>query len=447
MREPDPGWGDLLRADGPKALEWAARYLDGVGQRPVLARAEPGEIRRLIAVRPPDDAEPFDAILSDLDSLAAGVTHWQHPRFFGYFATSASPPGILAEMLAATLNQVAFVWRASPIATELEEVAVGWVAQLLGLPAGWHGHIEDTASTSTIAALAAARHATGRRVVVCSEHAHSSVAKAARLLDMDLRTVAADGAFRMRPDLLRADLAAGDVAAVVATVGTTSTTSVDPVREVAGLAHGSGAWLHVDAAYAGAAWICPEARWSADGVELADSVVVNPHKWLFVPMDCSCLWTRRPDDLRRAFRLVPEYLRTDDDADDLSEFGPALGRRFRALKLWAVIRCYGRHGLEARIREAMRLAEVFEGWVRGAPGWEVCAPRPFSTVCFRADGPDARNEAILDRVNRDGEIFISHTRLDGRFVLRLAVGHERTTEADVARAWQVLRAAAAVSDT
>jgi aromatic-L-amino-acid decarboxylase len=304
------------------------------------------------------------------------------------------------------------------------------------LPAGWHGHIEDTASTSTLAAVIAAREATGRRVVVCSEHAHSSVEKAARMLDLELRKVPADEAFRMRAD----QLDASDAAVVVATVGTTSTASVDPVRAIADVCARDGAWLHVDAAYAGSAMVCPELRWAFDGVDRADSVVVNAHKWMFTPMDCSLLWTRRPDDFRRAFSLTPEYLRTPDaeDALSLSEYGPALGR-FRSLKLWAVLRCYGRSGLQARVREAIRLAELFEGWVRDEPGWELCAPRPFSVVCFRRETSDEENQALLERANASGELFISHTVLSGRYVLRLAVGHESTTEADVQRAWDVLR--------
>lgn len=446
--DPDDDWGTFLRTEGAKALEWAAAYLDRVAELPVLPSASPGQIRAALPPAPPDEGESFDAILADLDVLLPGVTHWQHPRFFAYFATTASPPGIIAELIAATLNQVAFIWRTSPVATELEYLVVDWLADLLGLPHGWHGHIEDSASTSTIAALAAARQANGRRVIVCSEQAHSSVEKAARLLDMQIRKVPADAAFRMRADLCAEAVAPGDVAAVVATVGTTSTTSVDPVEAIAGITHAAEAWLHVDAAYAGSSWICPETRWSAAGVASADSLVVNPHKWLFTPMDCSVLWTSRPDALRDAFSLVPEYLRTDDDADSLSDYGPALGRRFRALKLWAVIRAYGRNGLQVRIREAIRLATLFEGWVGDAPGWELCAPRPFSAVCFRMDGSDEHNAMLLDCINATGEIFLSHTRLDGRYVLRMAIGHERTREADVVRAWRVIqREAAQVTTT
>jgi aromatic-L-amino-acid decarboxylase len=425
-----------FREDGAAALEWAARYLERVGELPVLAQVEPGAIRASLPASPPERPEPFADVLRDLDELLLpGITHWQHPRFFAYFANTGSEPGILAELLAATLNSVAIVWRAAPASTELELLTLDWLAQLLGLPEGWHGHIEDTASTSTLAALAAARHATGRSVVVCSEHAHSSVDKAVRLLGLELRRAPTDGEYRLRPETLELD----DAAAVVATVGTTSSASVDPVPELAERCEAAGAWLHVDAAYAGSGWVCPELRWSQAGVDRADSLVVNAHKWLLTPMDCSCLWTRRPDAFRAAFSLVPEYLRSSDDAENLSEYGPALGRRFRSLKLWAVLRCYGREGLQATIRNGVRLAELFEGWVRAEPGWEVVAPRHFSLVCFRREGSDAENQALLERANASGEIFITHTRLDDRYVLRLAVGNARTTEEDVRQAWDVLR--------
>ena len=425
-----------FRDDGAAALDWAARYLDRVGDFPVLAQVEPGDIRSRLPAAPPDQGEPFADVLRDLEEiLLPGITHWQSPRFFAYFANSAAEPGILAELLAATLNSVAFIWRTSPASTELEAHTLDWAAQLLGLPSGWHGHIEDTASVSTIAALAAAREANGGRVVVCSEEAHSSVERAARLLGLETRKVPLDGEFRLNPTAL--DLT--NAAVLVATVGTTSTTAVDPVPVLADACEAAGVWLHVDAAYAGSAWVCPELRWSQAGVERADSLVVNAHKWLFTPMDCSLFWTRRPEMLRTAFSLVPEYLRTSDEAESLSDYGPALGRRFRSLKLWAVLRCYGREGLQARIREAVRLAEVFEGLVCAEPGWEVCAPRRFSVVCFRREATDNDNERLLARVNETGEMFISHTRLDGRYVLRLAIGNDRTIEADVRRAWEVLK--------
>jgi len=424
-----------FREDGAAALEWTARYLERVGDLPVLAQVRPGELSAQLPMAAPEHPEPFADVLRDLDDLLVpALTNWQSPRFFSYFAVTSSEPAILAELIAAALNQVAIVWRASPASTELELRVADWVRQLLGLPEGWHGHIEDTASTSTLAALIAARHVTGRNVVVCSEHAHSSVEKDARMLGMELRKVPVDDELRMTVDGY--DLA--DVACVVATVGTTSFASVDPVRELAERAHAAGAWLHVDAAYAGSSWICEEERWSADGVELADSLVVNPHKWLLVPTDCSLVWTARPGEWREAFTLTPEYLRTDDEAFSLADYGPPLGRRFRSLKLWAVMRCYGTEGLRAIVREHIRLADLFAGWVDESSDWELVAPRRFSLVVFRRNGSDEENEQLEARVNASGEMFITHTKLDGRYVLRLAIGNARTTEDDVRRAWDVL---------
>jgi aromatic-L-amino-acid decarboxylase len=423
-----------FRDDGYAAVDWAARYLETVGELPVLAQVAPGELSAKLAASAPEEGEPFAAVLRDMDELILpALTHWQHPRFFAYFAVTASEPGILAELLSAAMNQVALHWRASPASTELELRVVDWVRQLLDLPDGWHGHIEDTASTSTLAALIAARHVTQRNAVVCSEHAHSSVEKAARMLGLELRKVGVDDELRMRTDL-----PLDDVACVVATVGTTSFASVDPVRELAARAHAAGAWLHVDAAYAGSAWICEEERWSQDGVELADSLVVNPHKWLMLPMDCSLLWTARPEEFRTAFSLVPEYLRTPEDVYALSEYGPALGRRFRSLKLWAVLRCFGAERLREIQREHIRLAQLFASWVEESGDWELVAPQRFSLVVFRKHGSDEENEEIVERANRSGEMFLSHTKLSGRYAIRLAIGNARTTEADVRRAWEVL---------
>jgi aromatic-L-amino-acid/L-tryptophan decarboxylase len=430
-----------LRADGYAAIDWAADYLDRVGELPVLAQVAPGEIRARLPAHPPEDPEPFSAVLRDIDEIIVpGTTHWQHPRYFAYFAAASAPPAILGELIAATLNSVAILWRTAPASTELEGLVADWVAELIGLPSGWHGHIEDSASTSTLAAAIAARRATGRELLVCSEQAHSSVAKAGQMLGMGVRTVPTDDAFRLDPAQL-GDL--GEAAMVVATVGTTASTSVDPVPAIAEACERAGAWLHVDAAYAGSAMVCPELREAFAGVERADSLVLNPHKWMLVGNDCSLLYSRRPKDLRAAFSLVPEYLRTPDaeDALSLSEYGPALGRRFRSLKLWAVLRCYGRSGLQAHIRSGIALAQRFEALVAAEPGWELCAPRPFSVVCFRAPGDDARNRELLARVNATGEIFISHAVLGGRYVLRLAVGGMFTGEADIDRAWAVLREA------
>lgn len=412
-----------FRSDGVAALEWVERYLETSREQPVLAQVEPGEIRSRLPASAPEEPEPFGAVLRDLETvLMPGVTHWQSPRFFAYFATTGSEPAILAELLAAGLNQIGILWRTSPALQELEEVTLSWLAELLGLPSGWHGHIEDTASTGTVTALAAARAAKpGSRVVVCSEHAHSAAAKAARLLELELRTVPGDDRYAMRPAALDLEGAC----AVVATIGTTSSTAIDPIPAIADRCAAEGIWLHVDAAYAGSAAVCPELRPLFAGWERADSLVVNPHKWLFTPLDCSAFWSRRPEDLRRAFSLVPEFLRVNEDVVSLSEYSLPLGRRFRALKLWAVLRCYGRSGLQERIREAIRLAALFESWVRDEPGWELSAPRPFSLVCFRLAGSDETNEALLERVNTTGEVFLSHTRLDGRYVLRLAVGKDR----------------------
>jgi aromatic-L-amino-acid decarboxylase len=430
-----------FREDGALAVDWVASYLERVRELPVLARVEPGDIRAALPVSPPGEPEPFAAVLEDLDRvLMPGLTHWQSPRFFAYFATTGAEPGVLAELLIAGLNQVGILWRTSPALQELEEVTVDWLRQLVGLPEDFRGHIEDTASTGVLAAVIAARVLQpDRHVLAVSEHAHSVGEKTARLLGLELRTVPTDGEFRMRPDLVRPE----DACAVIATVGTTGMASVDPVPEIAERCAAAGTWLHVDAAYAGSAAILPELRHQFAGWEQADSIGVNPHKWLGVPMDCSVLWTRRQDVFRRAFSLVPEFLRSPDDALNLSEVSIPLGRRFRALKLWAVLRCYGQSGLQDRIRAHVRLAEVFESWVEAEPGWDVVAPRHFSLVCFRREGSDEDNERLLERVNASGEVFLSHTRFDDRYVLRLAVGNFRTTEDDVRVAWDVLRREAA----
>ena len=430
-----------FREDGTLALEWVASYLERVRELPVLSQVEPGAIRAALPASPPDQPEPFSAVLADLDRvLLPGLSHSQHPRWFAYFAITGSEPGILAELLIAGLNQLGILWRTSPALQELEEVSCDWLRQLVGLPPGFAGHIEDTASTGVLATVIAARKLRpDRNLLVVSEHAHSVGEKAARLLDLDLRKVPTDDVFRMRPELVDAE----EACAVIATIGTTGMTSIDPVPEIASLCAAAGTWLHVDAAYAGPAAMLPELRKHFAGWELADSIGLNPHKWLGVPIDCSVLWTRRSEDFRDAFGLVPEYLRSPDDVLSLSEVSIPLGRRFRALKLWAVLRCYGVEGLQSRLREHLRLAELFESWVRAEPGWEVTAPRHFSLVCFRREGSDEDNERILERVNDSGEVFLSHTRFAGRYQLRLAIGNFRTTEDDVQLAWEVLRREAA----
>jgi aromatic-L-amino-acid/L-tryptophan decarboxylase len=418
------------------AADWVDDYLRRVGELPVAAQVEPGEIRARLPESPPEQGESFEAMLRDLDEvILPGLTHWNHPRFFAWFANTGSEPGILAELLIASLNVNNMTWLSSPAATELEVTVLDWLAQLLGLPREWHGHIEDTASTATVAALAAARTLKPGGVVYASEQANFSVEKAARLVGLEFRKVEVDDAFRMR-----ADFPLDDATAVVATVGTTGTTSVDPVPELARRCEEAGVWLHVDAAYAGSAWVCDELRWSMEGVDRADSVVVNPHKWLFTPMDCSTLWTRRPEVLHETFALVPDYLAATQDAVDLKDFGPALGRRFRSLKLWFVLRWYGAEGLRALIREHVRLAQLFASLVEAEPGWEVVAPHPFSTVCFRHT--EADNDAIARAATATGELFVASATLRGQTIIRLAIGNAATTETDIHRSWEVLRSCA-----
>ena len=410
-----------FRDDLDRAADWVDAYLAGVGDRPVSARVEPGAVRDRLPAAPPEQGEPFETMLRDLDELIMpGLSHWNHPRFFAWFANTGSEPGVLAELLVAALNVNAMTWGSSPAATELEEVTLSWLAQLLGLPAGWHGHIEDTASTATVAALAAARTLRPGGVVYASEQANFSVEKAARLVGLEFRPVGVDDAFRMR-----IDFPLDDATAVVATVGTTGTTSVDPVSDLQRRCEDAGVWLHVDAAYAGSAAVCPELRWCLSGCDRADSLVVNPHKWLFTPMDCSALWTRRPDVFRATFGVVRDYLADTESAVDLKDYGPALGRRFRALKLWFVLRWYGAEGLRALIREHVRLAQLFASWVDADPDWEVSAPHPFSAVCFRHRTAD--NDAIARDATATGKLFVAPAKLRGVSIIRLAIGNARTT--------------------
>lgn len=476
-RSPEELIGDMpadeFRSAGHRLVEWIADYLEHGEKLPVLSQVKPGDLRAALPPAAPERGESIETILADVDRvLAPGFTHWNQPGFFAYFSISASAPGILADFLSSALNQQGMLWRTSPATTELEGVALDWLRRLVGLPDAFRGVIYDTASISTLHGLAMAREVrvpavrelgtAGRPAlpayrIYCSEHAHSSVDKAAILLGFGhsaLVRVPADADFRMRPDALRAaieeDRRAGrEPLAVVATVGTTSTTSVDPVPAIADVCQEQGLWLHVDAAYAGVCAMVPGWEWIFEGVDRADSVVLNPHKWLFTPFDLSASYTRHLDTLKAAFSLVPEYLRTSDAGEvlNLMDTGVQLGRRFRALKLWMILRYFGAEGLRARLAEHVRLARLFAGWVDDSEGWLRVAPVPFSVVCFRAvpagvDGPEAQdafNQRLLDEVNSTGEVFLSHTKLDGRFVLRLAVGNIRTRERHVARAWALLR--------
>ncbi|MDE2482838.1 MAG: aminotransferase class I/II-fold pyridoxal phosphate-dependent enzyme [bacterium] len=460
-----------LEDDFARVGRWIAEYLNHPERYAVLPAVQPGEIAARLPEAPPELGEPFEAILRDFETtIVPGITHWNHPRFFAYFATSSVPAAIAAEALAATLDVKVMLWRTSPAAAELESVVMRWLGGLLGVPESWTGIIYDTASIAGFTALAAAREALGfdireegmsardlpRLRVYATEHTHSHIEKAAIALGIGRRNVvkvACDDAFRMDPDALEqaiaADLARGDrPLAIVATVGTTSTTSVDPVARIAEIARRHGVWLHVDAAYAGVAALLPEHRALMDGVERADSLVVNPHKWLFIPMDCSVLFLRDEATVRRAFSLVPEYLTTTDgDVRNYMDYGLQLGRRFRALKLWFVLRHLGVAEMRARLREHIELAQRFAAWVVGEPEWDVLAPHPLSVVCFRyhPHGVDdeteleAINARLLDRVNATGEMFISHTKIDGRYALRLAIGNARTRAEDVAAAWNILR--------
>ncbi|HSA54400.1 MAG TPA: pyridoxal-dependent decarboxylase [Gemmatimonadaceae bacterium] len=468
-----------LHAALARVTAWIESYLADPGRFPVLPKVAPGEVTARLPNAPPDAAEPMDAILDDFERvLLPGITHWNHPGFFAYFAITGSAPGVLAEMLAAALNVNAMLWKTSPAATELEARALDWLRQMLGLGEGWFGVINDTASISTLLALAAAREAkpelevrrrgmAGRADlpvlrVYASEHAHSSVDKSALTLGFGHENVVhipADDAFRMRPDALERAIAEDRLAgrlpiAVVATVGTTSTASIDPVPAIAAICEREKLWLHVDASYAGVAAIVPECRDTLAGVDRADSLVVNPHKWLFTPVDLSALYTRRPDVLKRAFSLVPDYLVTaeQDEVVNLMDYGVQLGRRFRALKLWMVIRAFGVSGIVERLRQHMALAREFAGWIEKEPEWTLAAPQRFSLVCFRfapSGVPDEEcdrlNQRILDAVNASGRVYLSHTKLSGRVVLRLAIGNLRTGQSHVEEAWSLLRDAASSS--
>jgi aromatic-L-amino-acid decarboxylase len=482
LNDMDPA---AFRAAAHAVVDRIADYLEQVEQLPVLPPIEPGSIAPLLPAHPPEQPEALEAILADVDRLVIpNATQWQHPGFFAYFATSASGAGILGEMLTAALGQNPMLWRTSPIGTELETVVVGWLRDALGLPDSFGGMLTDTASTSTLIALAAAREAAGLDAaaeglagrgglaqprVYASLEAHSSVDKACMTLGLGrtaLVKIPTNDAYELEVDRLQAAIDAdrGEgrrPIAIVATIGTTSSTSVDPVNAMADVAAREGLWLHVDSAYAGAVALLPDRRGPFLGWERADSIVVNPHKWLFTPLDASLLLSRRMDQARAAFSLVPEYLRTLDRERpvlDYNEYQPQLGRRMRALKLWMQLRWFGLEGLRRRIAFHLELAADLAARIDAEPDWERLAPTPFSTVCFRycpaslvpqadeGDVPDLLddlNARLMDAVNRTGEVFLSHTRLHNRFTIRLAIGNLRTERRHVERAWELLRTEAA----
>ena len=470
-----PELGDMKESEfrrfGHELIDWIADYFENIDQLPVLPNMEPGDLKAQLPSAPPEHGESMENILGDVDRLIApALTHWSHPSFFAYFATSTTGPGILGELLSAAFDNKSMLWRTSPASTELEEVVLDWLRQMMGLDSGMTGIIYDTASVSSMHAIAAAREGVEKRIredgmsgrpdlpllrVYVSEQAHSSIEKAVITLGLGqrgLRKIPTDSQFRMDAgalaDAINEDKRDGYLPfCIVATVGTTSTSSIDPVEKIIPIVEEHAMWLHIDAAYAGSAAVVPELRHILAGCERADSLVTNPHKWLFTPFDLSVLYCRHMDLLKRAFSLVPEYLRTPEQEKvrSGSDYGIQLGRRFRALKLWMVMRYFGHEGLAARIREHCRIARLFASLVDESPDWELMAPVPLALVCFRAkpegvpvESQDALNETIMHRVNASGRALLSHTRLNDKLTLRLSVGNIRTTEQHVRNVWQLL---------
>jgi len=463
-----------FRATAHRAVDWMADYLDNVGKYPVLSQSKPGEISAAFDAVAPREGRPLEDLLVEFEEkVLPGVTHWNHPAFFAYFAITGSRAGVLGEMLSAALNLNGMLWKTSPAVTELETTVLEWLRKALGLPDGLFGIINDTASINSYLALAAAREATGFNIrelgmtgrslpqmrVYCSEQSHSSIEKAALALGFGahgIRKILADEAFRMDVSALshaiEDDIAAGvKPVAVSCTVGTTSTASVDSVVEIAAITKKHGIWLHVDGAYGGSATIHPRFRWIWNGIEHADSIVVNPHKWLFTPVDCSVLWTKRPDMLKETFSLVPDYLKTaESEVINYMDYGLQLGRRFRALKLWLVLSHYGTERLAEVIASHVDLAEGLARFIESTPGYELAAPQSFSVVVFRkvvrrADGnvdeeaSERANEALMTAINESGKAFVSQTRLRGRYVLRVAIGNGATTQEHVDRLKEFIR--------
>ena len=471
---PAPGLSpEEFRLHGHSVVDWIADYLASPESRPVLPDVRPGEVLARLPAAPPARAESMDAILADFrDVIVPATTHWNHPDFLAYFANTGTAEGVIGEMLAAALNVNAMLWRTGPAQTELESLTLDWLRQMMGLAPEFKGTITDTASSSTLYALAAAREMSpelslrekglpGRDLpqlfVYASGEAHSSIDKAVITLGLGrsgLRKVPTDSDLAMDPaalsSMIEEDRRRGAIPlAVVACVGTTSTTAVDPVRAIANVSARERIWLHIDAAYAGSAAILPEMRYILDGAEGAESLVVNPHKWLLTPMDCSVLFTRRPDLLKRSFQIVPDYLTVNEPESvvNLMDYGVSLGRRFRALKLWMVIRSYGVEGLASVIREHIRLAADLAAEIRSEPGFELLAEPKFSTVVFRSTrgttGPEVndRNRRIVEAVNATRKTFISHTTVRGMNAIRIAIGNLRTGAANVRSAWELVRKA------
>lgn len=461
-----------FRSAGHRVIDWVADYLEHVEQYPVLSRVKPGEVRSRLPAAPPVDGEPFAAILRDVDEIILpGITHWQSPNFFGFFPSNNSGPSILGELLSAGLGVQGMLWATSPACTELETHVLDWVVDMLGLPGAFKststggGVIQDSASSATLCAILAAREratggqsnqtgADGTLTAYASVHAHSSVEKGVRVAGLgsdNLRLIEGDEQFAMRPDRLAAaietDLAAGRRPAFVcASVGTTSSTAIDPVREIGQVCRKHGLWLHVDSALAGTATLCPEFRYLHDGLELVDSYCFNPHKWMFTNFDCDCFFVADRAHLIRTLSILPEYLRnkaTESGAViDYRDWQVPLGRRFRALKLWFVLRSFGTAGLQERIRLHVALAQEFAGWVQADSRFELAAPTPLNLVCFRHQGGDAVNQRILDALNASGKLFLSHTKLNGKLTLRMSIAQTNVERRHVDQAWQLIQEAA-----
>ncbi len=463
-----------FRKYGHQIVDWIADFFEGIDDIRVTPTVEPGFLKKTLPDTAPTEGESMDSILADVDRLIMpGMTHWNHPSFHAYFNSSGSGPGVLGELLSSAFNINAMLWESCPSATELEEVMLGWLRKLVALPDDFWGIIYDGASTGNLCGLAAARARVGvdvreqglsgrsdvpRLRLYASRDVHSSVDKAALTLGLGragVRKIPTDQAFRMRLDLLQQAIAEDREEGclpfcVVGSVGTTSTTAIDPMREIAEVCKREELWLHVDAAHAGAAAIVPEMRYVLDGCEHADSLLLNPHKWMFVPMDLSAFYTRHPEILKNAFSLIPDYLRTahDEAVQNYMDYGIALGRRFRALKLWFVLRYFGTDGLVARLREHIRLGQMFAEWIDGHTDFTRMAPTPLSTVCFcatptgfvNAESLNLINRKLMEAVNRSGKAYITHTMLGDRLVLRFVVSQLKTTEEHVRSAWEVIQA-------
>ena len=461
---------EMFKQYGYKFIDWLADYFDDIEQYPVLSSVKPGSVINQLPGNPPAEGESLETIFEDFEKIIVpGITHWQHPSWFAYFPANNSPPSVLAELLTAGLGAQCMVWQTSPAAAELEESVLEWLQQMIGLPAEMEGVIQDTASTATLVALLTARekatnfesNKSGLKkplIIYISEEAHSSVDKGAKIAGYgaeNIRRIPTDDTFAMIPkkleEAVKADKEKGYFpACVVATIGTTSSTAIDPLFSIGQICREHGVWLHVDAAFAGSAAILPEMKWMIEGVEFVDSFVFNPHKWLLTNFDCSAYFVRDSGALIRTFEIYPEYLKTgmDTEVKNYRDWGIQLGRRFRALKLWFVLRSYGVTGLQKFIREHLRLAKLFESWVEAEEAFELMAPVNLSVVCFRMNnGRDEEqltelNKKFEDELNKTGKVFLSHTSLRGKYVMRMAIGARMTEERNVREAWDLMVATA-----